>query len=460
MRSKMHLSKFFNVNQRPIEGILFGFLCLMLTCMTGCKQESEQQALAASDSRPNDSVAVDVVPTVVADITESIELVGNLIARRCSIIVSEVDGVICEIPSFGGSLSNQSFPQPRRLDLGIAVKKGDVVARLSPELYELKFKAAQARHEAAQSELDHLKAWRRDEEIEQAKAVRDEAAARLTLSEEDLKRAQELLKKETIPQAEFDVAEMQSKVAQATLRRSEAELKMAQAGPTPEQIAVRRAAVAQAKAEVDRAGWELDKTVIRAPYDGVITDRFVDEGDRVTAMPRVEIMELVDQGVVGAQLGVPERYAGQIHLGDMAEVYVKGDVKPIPGMVGLINDKVDPESRTFRIRVAVNNDQQLLKVGQFVRVILRIDRSAMTLTVPTEAVTYDGGEAAVFVCQNGRAHRKPVKLGINDGRRVEILSGLTAGEMVVIRDPAILSDGMAIQARSVTPQLNTSMATP
>jgi multidrug efflux pump subunit AcrA (membrane-fusion protein) len=429
---------------------LFGLAVAGLgVCVLGCAKSVDRE-MAAAESAAAPRISVRLAQAASSDVAASIELVGTLIPRRRTIIVSEVDGVILEISDrpIEAEIDGQQISETTRLDIGVEVSDREVLVRLDPEEYELRLQSAEARLSYATRELEKLMAWRRPEEIRCAKAARDEAAARLVPAESNLKRVTSLVRDGATSQAQYDQAEADVKAAQAALARAEAELAVAEAGPTKEDIAVAQAAVRQAESEVDLAKWALGKTEIQAPYAGVVTDRFVDKGERVTAMPRVEIMELMDISILSAQLGVPERYIGRIQVGDPAMVYVKGSVEPVRGMVALVNDKVDASSRTFRIRVGIRNDERRFKAGQFVRVALQVESSQDALTVPAEAITYTGGEAHVFVYDAGRVRQRPVTLGVGNEEIAEVLSGLAAGEQVVVDDPSVLCDGMLVQVQA------------
>ena len=97
---------------------------------------------------------------------------------------------------------------------------------------------------------------------------------------------------------------------------AKANVSIAKAGPTESELAVAEAIVAQNENEVEIAQERLKKTVILSPYDAVVTDRYMGVGDRVTALPRVEIMEIMDLSLVIVKVGVPERFFGKVHLGD------------------------------------------------------------------------------------------------------------------------------------------------
>ena len=431
-------------------------LCAVLTA-AGCAKPGPGEGGAGAGTASVAKIPVRLARVERADLAATIELVGSLLPCRRTVIVSEVDGVIKDLadvvppeaPEGEGAVTGARglVPVLPSVDLGTKVREGQPIVWLDPLEYELKLAASKAALDAAKRELDKLLAWRRDEEIQQAQAARDEAAARSSVAESDFERAKQLLGQAAISQAEFDRAEAELRMAGAELRRADAEWTLAKAGPTKEEVAVAEAAVARAEAEVTRAQWEVDRTIIKAPYDGVVTDRYVDEGERVTAMPRVEIMEIMDLASLFAQLGVPERHIGQIQIGDPAAVYVKGSVDPVRGVVALINDKVDPASRTFRIKVAIQNDGRRFKVGQFVRVVLQLQSSPNALTVPAAAIAYTGGEAHVFVFEDGRARERAVVLGVANADAAEVLAGLAEGEPVVVDDPSILSDGMEVEEK-------------
>lgn len=95
------------------------------------------------------------------------------------------------------------------------------------------------------------------------------------------------------------------------------------------------------------------------PVSAVITDRYVGVGDRVTAMPRVEIMDIADPRMLFAQIDVPEKYLGLVKLDNVAEIQLPRSREAVSGKVELMNGRVDPETRTFRVRIGIDNRQGL-----------------------------------------------------------------------------------------------------
>ncbi|MDZ7618624.1 MAG: HlyD family efflux transporter periplasmic adaptor subunit, partial [Patescibacteria group bacterium] len=298
------------------------YCCLTLASLllpaAGCGRTEATGQPAA----PPEPIQVAFAPVHQGSVHAELDLVGTLIPLRATIIVADVDGQIASFPASERSIeyeeAGQMASQALGLDLGHAVRKGEVLVQLDPVDFELALGMAQAEHELAKRNLDYLRSWRREEEVLQLEAAVEEARAANVRAQADLNRAEQLLSKKAVSQGQFDEARAAAGMSAAGVKRAEAALVMAQAGPTVEEVAVSEARVASAAAQVAVQQEKLNKTTIRAPYDAVISDRYIDVGDRVTAMPRVEIMQIIDPHVLLAQAPVPERYQGVVRVDDSA----------------------------------------------------------------------------------------------------------------------------------------------
>lgn len=421
---------------------------LIAMFVAGCGRNSDPEK--TSSTRPARSVQVEVVPVSRSRVSKTLELVGIFLPARRTVIVAEVDGVIQNIPvpsvnpvvvEYAGR--RESLP----IGIGAEVGKGDLLIKLDGSDYERGLKAEEARLEQAQRELEMLKAWRRPEELRRLEALHQEAEANRERAESEFKRIVSLREQNAVSESDYDNAKADELRAHALAAQAKASLDIAKAGPTPQELAVAQAAVTAAEAEVEHQRWKVEKTSIVAPYDGVVTDRYVDVGDRVTALPRVEIMEIMDVRFVSAEVGVPEQYTEEVRLLEQAAVRVRGKASAVPGLIVRVNDKIDPGSRTFRIRVAVENAKRNYRVGQFVRVLLKLESAEDTLAIPRKAITHTGGRPQVFVVESGQVHLRPVEIGLEADKLVQIVSGVDEGEEVVVVDPSVLSDGMSVTVR-------------
>lgn len=394
---------------------------------------------------------VEVVDVRPEQIDSSLQLVGTLIPIRATTIASDVDGTIQSFPISDRKLvydeNGKTQSVSLTLDLGQKVRKGEVICQIDPVNYEHDLSVAKANLQLAEGNLADLLAWKRPEEVAQLEAQVDEARAAHARAKADLDRSKSLIERKATSQSVHDEIVMAERTSEAGVRRADAGLALAKAGPTKEQVNVAKAHIEAAKAEVARQEEQLRKTSIRAPYDAVVSNRYADVGSRVTATPVVDIMQIVDPRALLAQVSVPEQYQGMIKLDSVATVSAAGVPQAVPGVVDLINSIVDADTRTFRVRVTLDNRKEIFKAGGFVNVDLPIVSASGVLVVPQAAITLSNGTPTVFVCKDGRVHRRAVRPGMRNRSFVEIVSGLTAGEQIVAGNTSLLADGLRVHVK-------------
>lgn len=428
-------------------------LICVLSCLlaVGCSRTNpSEDAVDAMDDR----VEIETIPVRRSQITATLETMGTLLPVRSATIVSEVDGVIATLPDSDRVVTYDEDGQQKSaalgLDIGSWVDEGDVLVGLNPKDFELALQEAEARKTLLEKRLvDLVNSGRREERIQQLEAAVDEARAALELAQAELRRNERLLATGATTAGDHEEAQAAAQQAAAAFSQAEAALTMAKVGPTDEQLAVAQAEIDAAEVEVARRRRDLEKATIRSPYPAVITDRYVGVGDRVTAMPRVEIMDIVDPRMLFAEIDVPERYLGVVKLDDMAAIRLPRRREVIQGKVELINARIDPETRTFRARIGMDNRKGLFKPGGFARVTLPLASADDALVVPRTALTFPEGQPAVFVYHDeGRVERRSVRLGIMADEACEIVDGLVEGELIASTRTALLADGLPVRRKA------------
>ncbi|MFQ5699817.1 MAG: efflux RND transporter periplasmic adaptor subunit [Myxococcota bacterium] len=216
-----------------------------------------------------------------------------------------------------------------------------------------------------------------------------------------------------------------------------------------------RAAVAaahldQAKARVASVRADLRRTLALAPYAGSIVERSADEGIMATVRPNTRILVLQESGKLEAQLDVPEASPLPVRRGDAVRLYVQGSPEPLQAKVRSVNRKIDPRTRTYRIRVPIENPDGSIKAGAFVRAEVDPSPRVGALLVDRASVVRRDGAAMVFRVKDGIAERVPVQIGVEGPREVEILGGLQPDDEVVVGDVVSrLMDGARIRVAKV-----------
>jgi membrane fusion protein (multidrug efflux system) len=203
--------------------------------------------------------------------------------------------------------------------------------------------------------------------------------------------------------------------------------------------------VAQMKANVARvaaANARLEDTVVRAPFNGRVGLRRVSVGSLVN--PGTVITTLDDTSVIKVDFQVPENFLGGLR--DGLNVIALASAFPgreFIGKVGSVDSRVDSVTRSVTVRALVPNEDNVLKPGMFLNVrIARDERNAVI--IPEAALVPEQSRQFVFVAAEGRAERREVQIGQREPGRVEIVSGLVAGERVVVEGTQKIRDGFSI----------------
>ena len=206
-----------------------------------------------------------------------------------------------------------------------------------------------------------------------------------------------------------------------------------------------RARTAEAEANLRLARRGLEKAVVQAPFAGRVGDRAFYVGDYISEGD--VLMELVDDDPLRVEFELPEEYLGRVELGSPVAIAARSlPGREISGRVAFVSPRVESATRTLKLEAEVPNAERLLRPGQFVDVQIELERRPEAVVVPEEAVVPRGGENFVFVVADGTAELRQVTLGERAPGRVEVASGLEAGERVVVAGQQKIQDGAAVEA--------------
>ncbi len=207
-----------------------------------------------------------------------------------------------------------------------------------------------------------------------------------------------------------------------------------------------RAQRAVDEARVASARTALGKTSLRAPFAGQIGLRSVSVGEYVNAGQ--ELVTLVRLDPIQVEFSLPETALASLRNGQ--PVVIEVDAYPgvrFDGEVGAIDPVIDPVSRSVRLRAQVANPDFKLRPGQFARVLLQPRGAQQALLVPEQALMQTGDERFVYTVVDGKARRSVVQTGTRVPGKVEVRSGLSAGDVVITagQGKPMMRDGMAVQ---------------
>lgn len=190
---------------------------------------------------------------------------------------------------------------------------------------------------------------------------------------------------------------------------------------------------------------QLSKTEIRAPFAGVVGLRSVSLGAYLT--PQTKIATLQDIDPIKIDFAVPERYAGELRVGQRFEFRVKGIERAFEGEVYAIEPTVDLETRSLLLRGRSPNTGGALLPGAFADISLPVREVAAALTVPAIAVVPELAGKKVFVVVDGKAEARPIETGLRTDTEVEVVSGLAGGERVIVTGVQLVRPGIEVEVQ-------------
>ncbi len=358
-------------------------------------------------SRGDRSIEVRTVPVIAIGNTAAsasvLDASGYVVARRMATVSAKVTGRVLEV----------------LIEEGMRVEEGQVMARLDPVDADAQFALADAQLSAARSQVASV----------QAQLIQAEAEAR---------RLTELVERGLVSRSQHDAA-----VAQRDALRAQ------------RVTAQRNAKVAADSLEIAKNG--VDNTIVRAPFSGVVIAKAAQPGEIVSPLAtggytRTGIGTIVDMDSLEVEVEVGESYIGRVRPGMRVEAVLNAyqDWK-IPAEVIAIIPAADRGKATVKVRVALREKDARIVPDMGVRVsFLEAERAdepeqPRGVRVPQGAVVSRDGASRVFVLQDDKVALRTVETGIALGDGRQVLSGLSAGQVVVLDPPAELKDGDAVR---------------
>lgn len=352
------------------------------------------------------------------------------------------------------------------VDIGERVQQDQVLAELwIPEMeQELQQKLAAVEQARAAVEQAEARAATAAALVSAAHAGLVEAEAAIAASEaevefrrSDYERIAELVRSRSTTEAVADARLKDMRSSEAALAAAQARVNSMAAQVTVAQSREREAtadlthAQAQLKvAEADQAQTAviMEYAQIRAPYDGLITRRWVDSGDFVTSAAATKTeplftMDSVDR--LRIVFDVPESESGLVAVGQPAVLKVdalKG--RTFQGHVQRTTGSLDPRTRTLRVEVELDGPQPGLKPGMYGMVTVTLADIAQAVVVPTEVIRYHGSTPCVYCMNRGLTERREIEIGYSDQTRTQVIRGLMPQDSVLSEVPGTADDSAQI----------------
>ncbi|MGE5489644.1 MAG: efflux RND transporter periplasmic adaptor subunit [bacterium] len=366
---------------------LFPVAALLL--LAGCSERKEPAAASSTEAPPVHAAVLRVEPQ---PFTVTVALTGTLVSPAAVTVKAETTGKVLKFPKEEGS----------------RVEAGEPVVWVDDSNEKIAFDQAQSAVEVAQAAL------------ERAKVVADH-------SQSEYIRAQNLLKSGGITDRDFKTAELTERDARAQVKLAEAQLE-------------------QARSQLAHAKKMLADSVVRSPIAGIIDRKLVSEGTYVE--PPTAVFSVVDNSRLELEAMVATADLAELRAGQRVVFTVNTfrDTK-FEGRVIEINPAVQADTRSVKVRIAVNNSSGKLRAGMFAQgeAITGVVREA--ILIPSEAAYRDDRSSTssyVFAVEDGKAVRRDIRIGRERDSMLEIVEGLKPGDLVVAQQSIELAEGVRV----------------
>lgn len=388
--------------------LLLFLLVVSAAACSGASSAAQRDGESRDEARPVPVVRIQQTP-----LDRSVTVSGTLAAEEQVMLSLKVTGRLEEM----------------LVDLGSPVRRGQVIARLTPTDFELRLSQAEAALQQARARLGLEPAGDEDTVDVERTAVVRQARAALEEARRQRDRYATFVQRGISARADLETAEAQLQIAEGRYQDS------------LEEVRNRQAVLAQRRSELALARQQLEDTSLKSPIDGVVRERHAFAGEYRSA--GTPIVTVVRQHPLRLQLAVPERASADVRVGQVVRVIVEGDAEAYRGRVARLSPAITEGNRTLAIEAEVPNEAGRLRPGMFARAEIVTDE-ALGIVVPQSALVVFAGVEKLLVVKDGKVHEQRVRSGRRLGDRVEILEGVTIGD-VVITAPGGLADGAAVR---------------
>jgi multidrug efflux pump subunit AcrA (membrane-fusion protein) len=373
---------------------------------------------ACSNKEPEivPEVSVQVVPARIGDISQIVSAEAVVFPLQQAIITPKISSTI------------KTFAVQR----GAHVRKGQLLAVL--ENADLSAAATQSKGEYEQAEAGYVTSTASSipEQIQKAELDASSSKAAADAQQKIVDSRKELFQQGALPRRELDAAEVALAQAQSQYQQSQKLLDDLRRSGRDQALKTAGGQLSAAKGKLLGAEAQLSYSQIRSPIDGVVTDRPLYPGELATAnQPLLTVMNTTR---LIAKSHVSQAQAVGLKKGADAEIRIAGQDDPIPAKLSLISPALDPGSTTIEVWLEAAKPPESLRPGMTVQIFITAATAKDAVLVPNNSVfqSPDGSSYVVVAGSDNIAHQKNVQLGIRGVADTQIISGVNAGESIVI----------------------------
>jgi len=329
---------------------------------------------------------------------------------------------------------------------GKRVKAGQVIASLEDRDIRAARTEAEANLKEANLSVQKLSSGVQPQEVVAAQAAESSAKAALDTARALYERRRQLFEAGGLPQKELEATHLSLVEAENDHSVASENLHALRLQLHTKDVEIAQSKVEQAKGRLESIQAQVSYSQIVSPIDGVITDQFLYKGEMASAgAPVVTVMDLAE---VIVKANFPEAAARKIHIRDEVEIVPSEGGESVSATITLVSPAADPSSRLVEVWATAKNPDLKLKPGAFVKATVTTETRTGALVIPASAVQFEEGTnegEVATVDADLVAHPVKMSVGIRQGDLVEVLSGLSPGQTVIVEGNYGLQDNTKVR---------------
>lgn len=375
--------------------LLMAFV-LLFTTACGKKKEEELEEVI----KP-----VRIETAQMEEHSDDMEISGNVKPGKLTKVAFKVPGVIERI----------------HVDEGDNVSAGQVLMNVSKHEFEIGLSAAESQYRSLELEMNS-----------KIGSAVDQAEANLAFVNTQLERVKRLHEKGAVATKTVEELELQKTIIEKKLQEAK------------DTRATSQSQLEQAQAQIDLSRSKIEDTTLHSPVSGTVVKKLTEEGEM--AAPGYPTLVLGELSQLEVEIGVPDKIISQIKVGTKVRVMIKGLDKEVQGTIDGIDEAADLETRTFPVRVKIDNSKREIKPGMIANVIINMEK-VTAITVPIDAIIDNAEGTFLFIYDqtNEMVNRREIQTGKVFGDLIEVTEGLDPGEAVVVEGQFRLNDGEKVR---------------
>ncbi len=408
--------------------------CVFL-CMYGCAKQEQKKKTRTVRTK------VETWKIVPSRMVDAVALPGIVEPVKAVTVSAEISGKVESIP----------------VNEGDEIKKGQALLVMDKEELDIMGRQALARVAELEAQLKVIKSGARDEEIAQLAAVVESARSARDLAADQAGRRKKLFEDGVLAKELYESTETALTAAEKRLEQAQEALKLAKKGATEETLQVSEARLAAAKAALELAKKTYEKAEVVSPINGVIEEKYIEEGELAT--PGKKLFRIVEADRVKVVIWAPERIASVVRAGDNVEVSMQAAESNVTAPISRIGFAADSMTRTFKLEILLDNPAKgpagrKYRVGYIASVKIKVDEIPDAVKIPVDALVLEGARLLVYTLEEQAAKKsgpggklqytaqmREVQVGLKNTDAVQITSGIKAGDLLVVRGQRWVKDG-------------------